>query len=219
MTYEQIISRFQIKQRKASSVQCICPAHNDNEASLTISNGKNGTVLYCHAGCSTENVLAAVGLTMKDLFDDGPEVEAPKKSWKNYVENKEGKHIEGAYHYQRVSGGYAFTRLRLEGKKFLYGVIENDRFSYGLNGATRKTIPAIFSKQSVKQIADAITRSETIYYVEGEKDAITMAGNGFVAVTCGGTSDWCPDCSDLFKGANVVILADNDDRERNWHLK
>jgi hypothetical protein len=46
-----------------------CPAHNDAHGSLSVSMGRNGgAVVHCHAGCETRDVLAAIGLTMRDLF-------------------------------------------------------------------------------------------------------------------------------------------------------
>ena len=70
MTFDEIVSRFTVKSRKTGSVQCLCPAHRDKEASLTISQGKKGTVLHCHAGCDTAAVLEEVGLQIKDLYED-----------------------------------------------------------------------------------------------------------------------------------------------------
>ncbi|MCV7204657.1 AAA family ATPase [Mycolicibacterium peregrinum] len=49
-----------------------CPAHDDRNPSLSVgqrSDGK-GTVVKCFAGCDTADVLAKLGLTMADLFDD-----------------------------------------------------------------------------------------------------------------------------------------------------
>ena len=46
-----------------------CPVHDDKTASLAISPGDEGALVYCHAGCSTDVVLAAVGLQLTDLYD------------------------------------------------------------------------------------------------------------------------------------------------------
>jgi archaellum biogenesis ATPase FlaH len=47
-----------------------CPAHEDKQASLSIHEGEDGRVLVkCHAGCTVEDVLAELGLEMRDLFD------------------------------------------------------------------------------------------------------------------------------------------------------
>lgn len=47
-----------------------CPAHDDRSPSLSVGEGLNGrALLHCHAGCSTESVLNAIGLTFKDLYE------------------------------------------------------------------------------------------------------------------------------------------------------
>ena len=54
-------------------VSCPGPSHEhgDRNPSLSVDVGKGGqVVLYCHAGCSIDDVLAAVGLTFGDLFPD-----------------------------------------------------------------------------------------------------------------------------------------------------
>jgi hypothetical protein len=45
-----------------------CPVHGDRNPSLTVSVGHTQPVaIYCHAGCSTEDVVEAIGLSMADL--------------------------------------------------------------------------------------------------------------------------------------------------------
>ena len=46
-----------------------CPAHDDNQPSLSVSEGREGKVLIrCHAGCETPSIVAAIGMTMRDLM-------------------------------------------------------------------------------------------------------------------------------------------------------
>lgn len=46
-----------------------CPAHEDREPSLAIREADDGRLLvYCFAGCSAAEVLAAVGLSLGDLY-------------------------------------------------------------------------------------------------------------------------------------------------------
>jgi len=46
-----------------------CPAHDDRKPSLSIDEGTDGRALIkCHAGCSTDDVISALGLTKRDLF-------------------------------------------------------------------------------------------------------------------------------------------------------
>lgn len=47
-----------------------CPAHDDRNPSLSVTRIEGSVLLYCQAGCATDDVLAAVNLTKRDLFDD-----------------------------------------------------------------------------------------------------------------------------------------------------
>jgi hypothetical protein len=66
-----LLSRLDAK-RSGEGWQAKCPAHDDREPSLTINEGADGRVLlYCHAGCPTDDVLSALGITHRDLFPAG----------------------------------------------------------------------------------------------------------------------------------------------------
>lgn len=48
-----------------------CPAHADKTPSLSIREMSDGRVLiHCFGGCETEDVLAAVGLTFRDVMPE-----------------------------------------------------------------------------------------------------------------------------------------------------
>lgn len=50
-----------------------CPAHVDRTPSLSIREVDDGCVLVnCFGGCAVEDVVAAVGLSLADLFPRGP---------------------------------------------------------------------------------------------------------------------------------------------------
>ncbi len=68
LTADDIIDRFAKPRRKTGGYTALCPAHDDRNASLVISDGTKGTLVHCHAGCSTVEVLAAVGLGLDQLF-------------------------------------------------------------------------------------------------------------------------------------------------------
>ena len=55
---------------KGDTTKARCPAHDDTHPSLDIKIGDNGdcVLLKCWAGCETEDVVAALGMTMPDLF-------------------------------------------------------------------------------------------------------------------------------------------------------
>ena len=46
-----------------------CPAHGDWWPPLTVQEFSKGTIIKCHAGCTTEEVLAVLNLSPSDLFD------------------------------------------------------------------------------------------------------------------------------------------------------
>jgi hypothetical protein len=46
-----------------------CPGHSDHRPSLDVAEGDDGrALLYCRAGCSTSEILIAIGLRYTDLF-------------------------------------------------------------------------------------------------------------------------------------------------------
>ena len=206
MTFEEVVSRFEVKIRYKDRVQAVCPAHPDKQASLTISRGRTGTLIHCHAGCQIDDILVVVGLKKSDLFYGDRQ---QGSSWQKYIESREKRRIEAVYHYASINGAYMYTKIRLQGKKLLYGILKNDRFQYGLQGQSRRELKALyFNPKAVKQ---AISEGKAIYYCEGEKDANTLTKRGYTALTAGGTCDWQPEFAAVLKGANLVILADNDE--------
>lgn len=206
MTFEEVVSRFEVKIRYKDRVQAVCPAHPDKQASLTISRGRTGTLIHCHAGCQIDDILVVVGLKKSDLFYGDRQ---QGSSWQKYIESREKRRIEAVYHYASINGAYMYTKIRLQGKKLLYGILKNDRFQYGLQGQSRRELKALyFNPKAVKQ---AISEGKAIYYCEGEKDANTLTKRGYTALTAGGTCDWQPEFAAVLKGADLVILADNDE--------
>jgi hypothetical protein len=74
MTIEALLSRFdRVQERGAGSWSACCSAHPDKAPSLSVRQLPDGRVLiHCHAGCETEAVLQAVGLSFEDLFPPRP---------------------------------------------------------------------------------------------------------------------------------------------------
>lgn len=204
--YESNLQHFKISKRYGSRAQCTCPAHNDKQASLTVSMGKKCTLFYCHAGCTLDAILSAVGLEKKDTYY---EQSIQTVDWRKYVEKREQRKIEAVYNYVSFNGQYAFTKLRLAGKKILYGRLENERFIYGLPRNTpRKSLRAVYG--DLKRLREAIQADEAIFIPEGEKDVDTLLKRGYSAFTYGGCGDWMSEFVELVRNAKVVILADND---------
>lgn len=47
-----------------------CPAHEDRNPSLSVRPIEGSVLLNCHAGCDVDNVLAALSMTKRDLYDE-----------------------------------------------------------------------------------------------------------------------------------------------------
>lgn len=65
-----LLSRLEkVKENGPGRWLACCPAHPDRSPSLAVRETPDATILVkCFAGCDTADVLAAVGLDLKDLF-------------------------------------------------------------------------------------------------------------------------------------------------------
>lgn len=163
-----------------------CPAHEDNKNSLSITEKDNKILLHCHAGCKTEDICAALGLTVKDLFTD----------------IQEKPRILKTYDYTDADGNLLYQAVRMIPKDF------RQRRPDGQGGW-------IWNLKGIKQVLyrlpKLISCNKTILIVEGEKDVETLEKLGFTA-TCNscGAGKFPSDSADLFNGKGVVIIPDND---------
>ena len=76
MSADLLLSRLnKVRKTGPNSWVALCPAHDDKSPSLSVRDAENGVVLaHCFAGCSIDDILGAVGLTLDDLFPDRPPV-------------------------------------------------------------------------------------------------------------------------------------------------
>ena len=210
MHFDEILAHFQIQKRYGDKVQARCPCHDDKQASLTITKGCRSALLHCHAGCNFEDIIQKVGLKKQDLYF---EERSPGSSWRSYVEGREHKKIEAVYNYVfSINGEYAFTKIRMQDKRMIYGVLCNGYFTYGLGGRHRKDLKSVYG--DLKALNKAIAEGKPVFIPEGEKDVDTLTKRGYTAITYGGVNDWQSEFATLFKGAAVYILADNDEPGR-----
>lgn len=168
-----------------------CPAHDDRNPSLHVEQGEKGVVLTCHANCSRDDILNALGLKWKDLFD------APKA-------NGNGLEIAATYDYRDEQDALLFQVVRFTPKTFRQRRPDgNGGWTWGL-GDTRRVLYRL--PQILAAKADC-----TIYVVEGERDVEALEAVGEVA-TCNpmGAGKWRPEYEDALAGAVVCIVADND---------
>lgn len=58
-----------VRHRGQDQAQAQCPAHDDRTPSLSLLAIEGRALVHCHAGCATADVVAALGLEMRDLMD------------------------------------------------------------------------------------------------------------------------------------------------------
>ncbi|GAO55736.1 MULTISPECIES: toprim domain-containing protein [unclassified Novosphingobium] len=69
---------------------CCCPAHDDRTPSLSVTLGRKAILFHCFAGCSNEEVIAALdrqGVRSRDLFDGSGAVAADRLEERTFNSN------------------------------------------------------------------------------------------------------------------------------------
>jgi DNA polymerase-1 len=64
-----VLSRLDHAHQSGATVTARCPAHDDQRNSLSVGRDEDGTVLlHCFVGCTAEQIVVALGLSLADLF-------------------------------------------------------------------------------------------------------------------------------------------------------
>ncbi len=199
MTINDILSRLEGVKPGAGQNQYIarCPAHMDQHQSLSIGVGSDGRILLnCFAGCDTQEIIEAMGLTMKDLFVEQPKTEIDYPVY--YYTDEKGNVLAKKERWQSQKKGFTWYRLDSVGE-----------WIKGLGDGVDKLKMPLYN---LKAIAEA-PPDRPVYLVEGEKDVETLRAYLFTATTTpnGASTKWGEALySEPFKGRTVYIIPDND---------
>ena len=114
------------------------------------------------------------------------------------------------YSYEDKDGGLLFQVVRKDPKGFF--TLRPEGTGGWIKG--RGGIDPVLFR--LPQVLAAVEKGERIWVVEGEKDVLALEDIGEVA-TCNpfGAGKWLPEYSRDLKGAEVVIIQDNDDKGRD----
>lgn len=221
--FETLLAKLPGAKKSGNGWSACCPAHDDQRASLSISEGDDGTALLkCHAGCDTAAVLAAVGMELADLFSakPGPSPTRNGKSTasgrpfptaKDAVANLERRHGKRSalWTYHDAHGepvGLVVRWDRPEGKDIRPLARCADGWRIGAMSEPRPLY-------ALPKLAEA----KIVVLAEGEKAADRACTLGFTATTSAGgaqaanKTDWQP-----LAGKEVWILPDNDSAGRRY---
>lgn len=179
-----------------------CPAHEDNKPSLSLSVGKEQpVVLFCQAGCDSEDILKAIGLTWEDLCAQREDQDLAKAEW-----TPAGDAV-AVYDYRDEDGILLFQVLRTASKDFRQRR-PDPTCKTGWNwrlGDVRRVL------YRLPKVLEGVRDGKVIYIVEGEKDVHTLEAQHLVA-TCnsGGAGKFRLEYAEFLRDATVAIVADKD---------
>jgi len=183
--------------QSGDSYICRCPAHPDNRPSLSVTkNAESNTLFKCFAGCTTQDICTAIGIDIKDLFQEDLPV----------AQKADGKVVtrEVRYEYTDEQGNIEFTKVRKANKKFLFERTDSDGKTQYNNKGCRQLL------YKLPLVIQAISDNKAVYLVEGEKDADNLIAYGLIATTAPTSLKWAPEHTDFLRKAHVVLLYDYD---------
>ena len=189
MTIQEILSHFQGVKQIAGGWQCLCPAHDDKNASLSISEGKDGRILlHCHAGCTNEAIVAAANLKIQDLFP-----------------TKKDPVLVATYDYIDVDNKLLFQVLKFFPKDF------RQRRPDGKGGWISNLHGTDRILYNLSEVVESVDAKRPVFIVEGEKDVESLKKLGLCA-TCnsGGACKWLPRHTETLTNADAIIITDKD---------
>ena len=72
MQAEEFSQHLEKVRKSGCGFMALCPAHDDRNPSLSFrdSDDRKKLLLYCHAGCSTQKIMAAIDHNIKELFNE-----------------------------------------------------------------------------------------------------------------------------------------------------
>jgi hypothetical protein len=214
---ETLLARLPSAKKAGNGWSARCPSHDDKRASLSVSEGNDGTVLLkCFAGCSTEKVLQSIGLSLRDLFPpkaDAPPTRngKPPASGQTFptaeaalaeLQRRHGK-ISASWTYCDANGEPVGIVVRWD-KPGGKDIRPAARFADGWRVAA---MPSPRPLYGLPELASA----RRVLVAEGEKAADAGRSLGLAATTSAGgsqaanKSDWSP-----LAGKDVIVLPDND---------
>ena len=145
-----------------------------------------------------------------DLGKDGtfPQAQS-KRAISNPSASKKSKpgEIVAVYPYHDATGKLVYE-IRRDDKKEFWPYLPGAEWP-GLNGVVR-----------VPYRLPEVIQSETVWIVEGEKDADCLASLGYTATSrAGGSGKWDEELTPWFAGKDVIFCGDNDKPGRDYFAK
>ena len=197
-----LLERLGKYERRNGYYMASCPAHEDPKASLSVSEGDDGrALLKCFAGCETSDIVAELGLGMRDLFP-------PSTDRQSNGHRKAGGKPTATWCIRDVKGELQAVHVRFDrdgGKDCrwrLPGASE-----WGLKGRKLPTLP-LYGSEWIKEWPE----DSPVVLVEGEKarDALASIYLQTLGTVTGAESMPGPEALEVLRNRRVVLWPDND---------
>ena len=201
-------------QGKRSSV--LCPAHEDQSPSLSVSPGKDQpVVLHCHAGCEPDAIISAGGLDWAQIMLPDDLENVSFRADNLWTPAGTASHV---YPYRDAKGTLLFEVLRVPlpgGRKRIWqrqpDASTKSGYAWNIDGVERVLY-------RLPEVLAAVKEGRTVHIAEGEKcvHSLLAAIPDGEEATCNpmGAGKWEDYYAEALSGATVVIYADADDAGR-----
>lgn len=203
MELEQVVERFGGGKRAGAGYKVRCPAHEDKEASLSISLGRNGRILLkCHAGCTWDDIIRVSPIDARELApEDGPG--RGRGTGNPWTDSK----IVEVYDYRDPSGQLLFQTVRFDPKDF-----RQRRPDPSNKGKWIRNLDGVeLVLYRLPELLRALAAGSGVFIAEGEKDVNNLHRLGVAATTSPmGAGKWRDGYSEVLRGVHVAIIADKD---------
>lgn len=236
MNLDDLLGRLEGVRRAGDGYSARCPAHEDRSPSLSVTQGDDRILLFCHAECDTQAVVTAMGLTMADLFLAPKETRASEQP-KPFVPPLSAGDVESRA--RALRGDPAAWRHVTEVLRIDPAVVESLRLGLYVNGRRWLTYPyraegewlfancrsidgpRAFMRDPAKQRTvlfngDTLEAGGTAIVTEGERDcaaALTLrlhaevgGSAGAAVVAIPGADQARPDIVGALQGQSVVYV-------------
>ena len=202
--FETVCARVKGAKPNGRGVVARCPAHTDEHRSLSIHEADDGKVLLkCHAGCTADDIVGAIGLTLADLFPrkGGEGSSIPANTVAHLHTPPPGLTLAAYAEAKRLPiaflQGLGLADVRLGSGRPAVRVPYRDatgkeaaiRYRHALTGGNRFTWKK-GSKPLLYGAWNAGSLPPDVLLVEGESDCHTLWHHGFAALGLPGASAW-----------------------------
>ena len=215
MSIDDLLARLkQVRENGTQSWVACCPAHDDHNPSMSVTAKDGKILLHCHAGCTAEDICAALGIEVRDLFEDsdlraggrGPRPKGARSAVTMHsavpatasarTSSRSGGHgrLVCDYIYRDPDGKAIFKverRVLENGKKtfiaFHADAEGKNGWTWGIHdrsGGKDRLLVPFVAPYHLPRVIEAARSGKSLIICEGEKDVETVERVLEMAATC-----------------------------------